>query len=123
LITKLDNDVLIQGFGTTDGRAEDVSKYRADICGNTATFTFFTFNRKIYGFSPPSIEHVCDNQSAISATWKDENIIVFDKTKPDADVAKVARSSISNLQIHSNVNTYLVEGHSDKRGTPFSPHE
>jgi hypothetical protein len=60
------------------------------MCGNIATFTILTLVRKVYGFSPPKIEHVSDNQSAITATWKDENISVFDKTKPDDGAAKVA---------------------------------
>jgi hypothetical protein len=36
------------------------------------------------------IPHVFDNQSAIMTTWKDNNRNIFDKTKPDADIAKVA---------------------------------
>jgi hypothetical protein len=76
-----------------------------------------------YGFCPPIIQHVCDNKSAISATWKDENISVFYKTKPDADVAKVARLAISDIQKHSQVHAFWVEGHVDKRGPPFSPQE
>jgi hypothetical protein len=73
-----------------------------------STFTVFTIIRKVYGFSPAFIEHVCDNQTAISATWKDENISVFDKTKPDADVAKLAKNGIADLQLN---------------GHPFSPQE
>jgi hypothetical protein len=65
--------------------------------GNIATFTVLDLIRKVYDFSPPNIEHVCNNQSAITANWKDENISVFDKTKPDADVIKVARKSITDL--------------------------
>jgi hypothetical protein len=103
LIAKLDNKVIIQGFGATDGRVEVVSSYRAGICGNIATFTVFTLIHKVYGMSPPTIEHVCNNQSAIFYTWKDENISVFDKTKPDDDVAKVYRNSISDIQLHSKV--------------------
>jgi ribonuclease HI len=123
LIAKLDNVVLIQGFGAKDGCIKDVSSYRAEICGNIATFTVFSLLRKVYCFSPPSIEHVCDNQSAISATWKDKNISVFDKTKPDANVAKVARNAIVEIQQHSQVNAFWVEGHADKCGPPFSPQE
>jgi hypothetical protein len=40
------NKVLIQGFGATDGCIEDVSSYRAEICGNIATFTILTLIRK-----------------------------------------------------------------------------
>jgi hypothetical protein len=68
--------------------------------------------------SPPLIQHVCDNKSAISATWKEENTIVFDKTKSDADVAKVVRLAISDIQQHSQVHVFWVEGHVDKRPPP-----
>jgi hypothetical protein len=111
LIAKLDNEVLVQGFGATYGRVDDVSSYRAEICGNIATFTVFTLIRKVYGFAPPSIEHVCKNQSAISATWKDENINIFNKSKPDADVAKLSRNAIADLELHFLVTAYWVEGH------------
>jgi hypothetical protein len=66
---------------------------------------------------------ICDNKSAITATWKDENISVFDETKPDADVAKVARNSIAALQPFSTVKSFWVEGHADKRGPSFSLQE
>jgi hypothetical protein len=65
---------------------------------------------------------VCDTKF-ISATWKDENASVFDKTKPDADVAKVARLAILDIQKHSQVHAFWVEGHADKCGPPFSPQE
>jgi hypothetical protein len=77
----------------------------------------------VYGFSPASIKHVCDNKSAINATWKDKSISVFDKTKSDADVAKVARNAIADIQQHSQVNAFWVEGHPEKCGPPFSPQE
>jgi hypothetical protein len=63
-------------------------------------------------------------QSAISATWKDKHISVFDRTKPDADVAKIARNAIKDIQQHSLINAYWVEGHADKcTYPPFSPQE
>jgi hypothetical protein len=123
LIAKLDNEVLIQGFGATDGRLEDTSSYRANICGSIATFTVLTLIRKVYGFFPPNIEHVCGNKYAITATWKYENISVFDKTKSDTDVTKVARNSIADLHAFSNIKAYWAEDHTDKRGSPFSPQE
>jgi hypothetical protein len=90
LVAKLNNELLIQGVGVTNSQLEDVSSYRAQICGNTVAFTIITLIRKVYGFSPPNIEHICDNKSAITATLKDENISVFDQTKPDADVVRVS---------------------------------
>jgi hypothetical protein len=122
-VAKIDNEVLRQGFGATDGRMEDVSLYRADICGNIATFAIVTLIRKVYGFSPPSIEHACDNKSAITATQKDDNSSVFDKTKPDSDLAKVAQNAIADLQPVYTVKPFWVEGHTEKRGPPFSPQE
>jgi hypothetical protein len=71
-------------------------------------------------FLPHLIQHVCDNKSAINATWKDENISVSDKKKTDADVAKVARLAISNIQQHSQVHAFWVEGHAEKCAPPFS---
>jgi hypothetical protein len=123
LVAKLDNEVLIKGFGATDRRVEDLSSYRAEVCSNIATFTILTLIRQVYGFSPRKIEPVCDNQLAITATWKDENISVFDKTKPDADAAKAARNAIADLQNFSTFKPYWVEGHADKRGPPFSLQE
>jgi hypothetical protein len=66
---------------------------------------------------------MCDNKSAITATWKEENISVFEKAKPDADVAKVAQNAIADLQPFSAVKCFWVEGHADKHGPPFSPEE
>jgi hypothetical protein len=43
--------------------------------------------------------------------------------KPDADVVKVARNAIADIQQYSLVNAYWVEGHANKRGPPFSPQE
>jgi hypothetical protein len=60
--------------------------------GNIATFPVLTLIWKVYGFVALNIEDVYDNQSAITATWKNENISVFDKTKPDDDVAKLAQN-------------------------------
>jgi hypothetical protein len=71
--------------------------------------------RKVYRFLPPNIKHVCDNQYEVTATWKDENISVFDNTKPDTDVAKVARNSITDLQSYSKNKAYWVEGQEVKR--------
>jgi hypothetical protein len=98
VIAKLDNEVIVQGCGATEGRVDDVSSYRTEICGNITTFTVILLLRKSYGFPTPSIEHVCDNQSAISATWKDKTISVFDHMKPDAHVDKVARNAIADIQ-------------------------
>jgi septin family protein len=66
---------------------------------------------------------ICNNKSAITATWKDENISIFDKTKPDADVAKVARNAIAALQPFSTIKSFCVQGHADKGGPPFLPQE
>jgi hypothetical protein len=65
----MDNTVFIEGYGATDGWVDDVSSYRAENYGNIAKFAFFTLLHKVYGVSPPAIEHVCDNQPAITATW------------------------------------------------------
>jgi hypothetical protein len=111
------------GFGATDGRIEDVSSYRAEICRNVTTFTSFNLIRKVYVFSTPSIEHVCNNKSAINATWKDENISIFNKMKPDAGIAKFARNAIADIQQHSQVSAFWVEGHADKCGPPLSTQE
>jgi hypothetical protein len=80
--------------------------YRAELCGNIATFSILNIIRRVYVFSPISIEHVCDNQSAITAAWKEDTVSVFEKTKPDADVIMVARSAISELQQFSAVKAF-----------------
>jgi hypothetical protein len=100
----MENNIIIEGYGATDGRVEDVNSYRAEICG-IATFAIFTLISKIYGFSPPTIEHVCDNQSAITATWQDENIGVFDKTKPDVGVSNQRKtpSRLPPLSVTTNL--------------------
>jgi hypothetical protein len=48
-------------------------------------------------------------------------LVSLKKYKPYADISKVARNSISDLQLHSNVKSYWVEGDADKRRPPF-PH-
>jgi hypothetical protein len=106
IIATMDNTILIEGFGAMDGHVEDINSYRAEICANIATFSVFTLIQKVCGFSAPTIEHVCDNQSVIIATWKDEKINVFDKTKANADVSKDARTAIADLQCHSKVKAF-----------------
>jgi hypothetical protein len=69
-IATLNNNIMLEGFGATDGRVEDTHSYRAELCGNIATFSILNIIRRIYAFYPISIEHVCDNQSAITDTWK-----------------------------------------------------
>jgi hypothetical protein len=102
---------------------EDAHSYRAELCGNIATFSILNIIRRVYGFSPPTIKHVCDNQSAFTATWKENTLSVFDKTKPDADVITVARCAISELQQFSTVKAFWVSSHADKRAPPYSKQE
>jgi hypothetical protein len=116
----MDNTILIEGYGAIDGRVKDINSYIANICENIATFAIFTLIRKVCGFSPRTIDHVYDNQSAITATWRYKNTSVFDKTKPDTDVSKVARSYIANIRRYSIVKSFWEHGHSDKRGPPFA---
>jgi hypothetical protein len=94
-------NVLIKGYDAMEGCVEDVNSYRPEICGNIVTFSVYTRIHKLYGFSPPTIEHV------------------WDKTKPDANISKVVRSAIADIQRHTTLNTFLVRGHSDKRGPPY----
>jgi hypothetical protein len=77
----------------------------------------------VYGFTPPSVEHVCDNQSDITITWKEKSLSIFDKTKPDSNVIMVARSAISELQQVSTVKAVWVSSHADKRGPPYPKQE
>jgi hypothetical protein len=70
LIATFDTTILLEGFGATDGRVEDTHSYGAELCGNIATFFILNIIRRFYGFSQPNIEHVCDNQSVITATCK-----------------------------------------------------
>jgi hypothetical protein len=114
LIVTLDNGILIKGFGSTYDRVEDTHSYRAELCGNIATFSILNIIRCVYGFTPPVIEHVCDNQSTITDTWKKNTLSVFAKTKPDVDVIMVARSAISELQQFLTVKAFWVRSHADK---------
>jgi hypothetical protein len=123
LVATLDNEILIQSFGATDGRVEDTNSYRAELCGNVATFAIINIIRRIYGFAPHSIQHVCGNQSAITATWKHDTLSVFDKTKPDPDVIIVDRVYLSELHLNSPAKPYWVASHSDKRGPPYTIQE
>jgi hypothetical protein len=114
LFTTLNNEILIKGFGETDRRVEDAHSYCAELCDNIATFTILNTIRIVYGFAPRSIEHVCDNQYASTATWKHDTLNIFDKTKPDADVISVARVALSELQLHPPGKPYWVVSHSHK---------
>jgi hypothetical protein len=123
LVATLDNAILIQGFGATGGRVENTHSYRAELCGNITTLTILNIIRRIYGFTPRSIQHVCDNQSAITSTWKHGTLSVFDKTKPDADIIIVARVALSEFQLHSPGKPHWVASHSDKLGPPYTIQE
>jgi hypothetical protein len=103
-VATIENEILIQGFGEMDVCVEDTHSYRAELYGNIATFTILNIIRRVYGFVPCSIKHGCDNQSAITSTWKHNTISVFDRTKPDAYTIIVARVALSDLQLHSLVN-------------------
>jgi hypothetical protein len=120
LIATLDNDVLLEGVGATDGRVKGINSYMAELGGNIATFTILNIIRCVYNFSPISIEHVCDNQSEITATRKHDTSSMFDKTKPDDDVIIVARCVIFELQLHSTAKYFWVISHSEKRGPQYS---
>jgi hypothetical protein len=113
-IATLDNGILLEGVGATYGRVEDTHSYKEELCGNIATLSILNIIRCVYGFNPPDIEHVCDNQSDITATWKENTLSVFDKTEPDYDVIMVARSAISELQQLSTVKAFWVSSHADK---------
>jgi hypothetical protein len=54
MIATLDNDIILEGFGATDGRVEDTHSYRAELCGNIATFSILNIIRRVYGFIPTS---------------------------------------------------------------------
>jgi hypothetical protein len=97
LVTTLENEIRIRGFGATDGRVEDTHYYIAELCGNISTFAILNIIRRVFGFAPCSIQHVCNNKSAITATWKYDTLNVFYKTKPDAGVIIVARVALSEL--------------------------
>jgi hypothetical protein len=123
LVATLDNEIIIQGFGATDSRVEDTHSYLAELCGSIETFAILNIIRRVYGVAPCSIQHVCDNQSAITATWKYDTISVCDKTNPDAGVISVARVALSELQLHSPVKPHWVSSHADKRGPPYTMQE
>jgi hypothetical protein len=123
LITTLDNAILLEGFGATYGKVKDTHSYRDDLCGNVATFSILSIIRRVYGFVPTSIDHVCYNQSAINATWKEKTLSVFDKTKPDAGIIMVARSAISELQKFSTLKAFWVGSHVNKCVPPYSHQE
>jgi hypothetical protein len=56
MIATLDNDILLEGSGDTDGRVEDTNSYRAERCGNIATFSTLNIIRRVYEFTPTSVE-------------------------------------------------------------------
>jgi hypothetical protein len=66
LIATLNNEILPDDFGAMDGRVEDTHSYRCEVCGNIAAFAILNIIRCVYGFSPSTVEHVCDNQSTIT---------------------------------------------------------
>jgi hypothetical protein len=119
LVATLDKEIIIQGVGATDGRVEDTHFYHAKLCGNIATFAILNIIIHIYS----SIQHVCNNQSAISVTCKYDTLSVFDRTKPDADVIIVARVALSELQLHFYGKPHWVSSHADKRGPPYTIQE
>jgi hypothetical protein len=55
LIATVDNGNLLEGCGATNGIVEDTNFYRAELCGNIATFTILNIIRRVYAFSPNSI--------------------------------------------------------------------
>jgi hypothetical protein len=122
-IVTLDNDILLEGFGAAYGMVEDAHSYRAEIGGNIATFSILNIIRLVYGPPLTSIEHVRDNQSAITDTWKEDTVGVFEKTKSDAVVIIVARSAITELQQFSAVRAFWIGSHTDKRDPPYTLQE
>jgi hypothetical protein len=44
----MENTVLIEGVRATDGRVDNVSSYRSEMCGNIAKFAVFTVICKVY---------------------------------------------------------------------------
>jgi hypothetical protein len=107
LVATLDNVAILESFGATDGRVEDTHSYRAELCGNIATFSIINIIRRVYVFVPTYVE--------LTATWRENTLNVFDKTKPDSDVIMVARSAILEIQQFSTVKALWVSSHTDKR--------
>jgi hypothetical protein len=55
LIATLDNDILLEGLGATDGIVEDTHSNMAGLCGNIATFSILNIIRRVYGFAQPPL--------------------------------------------------------------------
>jgi hypothetical protein len=106
----------------TDGRVKDTHSYRTELCGNIATFAILIIIRRVYVFAPHSIQHVCNNKSAITSIRKYDTLSVFDKTNYDSDIIILARVALSELQLHSPVKSYWVSSHAEKRG-PYTIQE
>jgi hypothetical protein len=79
LIAQMDNMIRIEGVGATYGHIDDVTCYRAELCVNIVNVTVLAMTVDVYGFKPPCIEHICDNQSAITATLKNDNSSISNK--------------------------------------------
>jgi hypothetical protein len=77
-----------------------------------------------YGNTPPNIEHVCDNQSALTVTWKVQTISIFNNGGPNADVTMVDHNDLTTLvQEFTAVTPCWVQGHADKHGLPYTLQE
>jgi hypothetical protein len=94
----MDNTLIIEGYVPPDGRIEDTTSYRTEVCGTIAVLTFYGMIQSVHKWNDSTIKHVCDNESALDHIWNKEKYDIFDQSRPDADAITVVRELFSTTK-------------------------
>jgi hypothetical protein len=119
IIARIDNINIIYGYVPTDGRIEDTTSYRTEVCGAIDVLAVYSMIQSVYTWNTAIIEHVCDRTLALDRIWNNEKDKVFHQSRPDTDAITAARVLLSATK-HTNILPLWVRGHANKRGPPYT---
>jgi hypothetical protein len=61
----MDNSMIMEGHGQTDGRIQDTTSYITEVSGTLAILAIYNMIVKVYNWKAKDIEHVCDSKSTL----------------------------------------------------------
>jgi hypothetical protein len=111
----MDNTTIIEGYGPTDGRIEDTTSYRTEVCVTIAVLDIYGMMQSLYKWHASTVEHVCDSESALDCIWNKDKEVIFDQSITDADAITAARLPLSNTK-QRIISPRWVKVNAGKRG-------
>jgi hypothetical protein len=122
IIARIYNTTIIKGHVPTDGRIEDTTSYRTEVCGTIELLAVYGMIQSVYNWNATTIEDVCSSDSALNRIWNKGKDYVYDQYRPDANAITSARVLLASCK-HINIFPTLVRGYADKRGHQYTLQE